>query len=198
MLNELLEGALKDKVRVVGVVTDDVSSNLIYADRRVWQYPHNEYERVMVKELAEEHGIECLKGRVNDQAFYEIIENQWRPDICVMATFGQRIGKRLIDIPKMGFFNLHPCIDDAWPSQYVGGNPFDALINDGKRYTCVALHSIDEGYDTGPFIARSAKIALPKVTSVTDMHKITAVSAASLAAEHIAKVISTSQVLGVA
>jgi methionyl-tRNA formyltransferase len=190
MLNELLFGDVSPKVQVVGVCSDDVGAKHIHGDRRVWQYPHTDYEKIMVKTLAEENGLPCYTGRVNSDDFHALIEDEWKPDLCIMATFGQRIGARLIGLPQLGFYNLHPCIDDQWPSQYVGGNPFEALRRDEKTYTCVALHAIDEGYDTGPFIARTHKIAFPKETTVTDMHKITSVSAARLAAEHIGKVIN--------
>ena len=189
LLDELLYGSLSDKVSVVGVATDDPDSTFVSAANRVWQYPHTAYEKRMVGELAREHGFEPYLGKVNSQGFYELFEGTWKPDLCVMGTFGQRIGKRLIDAPELGFYNLHPCIDDAWPSKYIGGNPFEALMQDGQRYSCVVLHGIDEGFDTGPFVARTDRIALPRETTVTDMHKISSFAAAQLASQEIGKIL---------
>jgi methionyl-tRNA formyltransferase len=189
LLNELIHGDLREQVTVVGVATDDPGASFVSADRRVWQYPHTPYERNMVAELALEHGLEPYAGRVNSQAFYDLFESSWRPDLCVMGTFGQRIGKKLIDAPALGFYNLHPCIDDAWPSKYIGGNPFEALMQDSQRYSCVVFHGIDEGFDTGPFIARTDRIAMPRQTTVTDMHKISAFAAAQLASQEIGKIV---------
>jgi methionyl-tRNA formyltransferase len=189
LLNELLHGSISDHVTVVGVATDNPESSHISADKRVWQYPHTPYEKVMVADLASEHGIDVFHGPVNADPFYEIFENKWNPDVCVMGTFGQRIRNRLIKKPSLGFYNLHPCIDDAWPSKYAGGNPFEALKRDGQRYSCVVFHGIDEGFDTGPFIARTEKIAMPNETTVTDMHKITSFAAAQLASQELLKII---------
>ena len=189
LLNELLLGRLSEQVTVVGVATDDPDGTFVSAERRVWQYPHTVYEKQMVVELAREHALEPYIGKVNSSEFHEIFESVWKPDLCVMGTFGQRIGKRLIDTPALGFYNLHPCIDDAWPSKYIGGNPFDALMQDGQRYSCVVFHGIDEGFDTGPFVARTDRIALPSQTTVTDMHKISAFAAAQLASQEISKII---------
>ena len=193
LLNELIHGSLSEHVTVVGVATDDPEASFVSAARRVWQYPHQPYERRMVADLARERGLEPFVGKVNEQAFHQIFEDTWQPDLCVMGTFGQRIGKKLIEAPSLGFYNLHPCIDDAWPSKYLGGNPFEALIRDGQRYSCVVFHGIDEGFDTGPFIARTGRIALPSQTTVTDMHKITSYAAAQLACREIGKIIQTNR-----
>jgi methionyl-tRNA formyltransferase len=181
LLHEMLHGPIADRIEVVGVATDDPSSTWVAADRRVWQYPHTPAETTLVADLAQAQGLDVYTGKVNSEPFHAIIEQQWRPDICIMGTFGQRIKRRLIDVPRLGFYNLHPCIDDTWPSKYIGGNPFDALMRDGKTYTCVVMHQVDEGFDTGPFVAISDRIAIPPGASVTDMHKITSFSAAQLA-----------------
>ncbi len=192
LLNELLHGDISDQVSVVGVATDNPQASNIAADKRVWQYPHSAYEEGMVSDLAEEFNVETFTGTVNAQPFYDIIE-QWKPDICVMATFGQRIKARLINTPPLGFYNMHPCIDDSWPSEYVGGNPFQALMRDGKRYCTIAFHAVDESFDTGPLIEMSKKIALPKEASVTDMHKISSFAAAQLASGAVKKIIARHQ-----
>lgn len=189
MLNELLFGDIANSVEVVGVATDDPRNSFVNPQKRVWQYPHSEYETNMVEILATKHGLPVFKNRVNDAPFHQIIEESWKPELCVMSTFGQRIHKRLIHYPALGFYNLHPCLDDKWPSKYVGGNPFDAMKRDQMPYIRVAFHAIDENFDTGPLIAFGEKIAIPDETSVVDMHKITSVSAARLAADELQKII---------
>ncbi len=189
MLNELLFGEISKSVEVVGVATDDPRNSFVSPQKRVWQYPHSEYERNMVEILATRHGLPVYKQRVNESPFHEMIENEWKPELCVMSTFGQRIRKRLIHYPALGFYNLHPCLDDSWPSKYVGGNPFDAMKRDQMPYIRVAFHAIDENFDTGPLIAMGEKIAIPDETTVVDMHKITSVSAARLAADELLKII---------
>ena len=189
LLNELLFGDIADSVEVVGVATDDPGNAFVNPGKRVWQYPHTAYERNMVDRLATKNGLQVFKERVNDAPFHDIIEQQWQPDLCVMATFGQRIHRRLIDYPALGFYNLHPCLDDRWPSKYVGGNPFDALMTDRMPYIRVAFHAIDENFDSGELIAMTPKIAIPEEASVIDLHKITSVSAARLAAGELRKII---------
>ena len=168
LLNELLFGEISQFIEIVGVATDDPKNTFISSDKRVWQYPHSIAEAEMVENLALEHQLLVYKGRVNCKEFYEIFENHWRPNIALMATFGQRIGLRLINFPNLGFYNLHPCTDDKWPSNYIGGNPFNALIQDGHEYT---------------------RVAFQPNASVVDMHKITSFAAAKLASDETLKII---------
>ena len=192
VLSELLSGAISDKVTVVGVATDDPMQSFVSAQKRVWQYPHTVAEQEMVKNRAKRAGIETYAGRVKTSEFYEIIEARWKPDLCVMATFGQKISARLFDAPPLGFYNLHPCFDDGWPTRYRGGNPFQALLDDRKEYTIIAMHRVDEDFDTGELIAYSEKLFIPEHANVIDLHKITSPTAGKLAAREIALIIQRS------
>lgn len=189
VLHELLTGSLADRVVVVGVATDDPLQAFVNPGKRVWQYPHHPDERTMVGRLAQERGIPVYTDRVKCPAFYALIENDWKPDLCIMATFGQKIDERLYAFPAMGFYNLHPCKDDAWPSRYVGGNPFQHLIDDGSEYCVIAMHRVDDGFDTGELVAFSERIAIPEGVGVVDLHKLTAPIAAWLAAREIARLL---------
>jgi methionyl-tRNA formyltransferase len=196
LLNELLFGEISQFIEIVGVATDDPKNTFISADKRVWQYPHSLAEAEMVENLALEHNLPVFKDRINTDEFFDVFKNHWQPDCALMATFGQRIGPRLINTPSICFYNLHPCIDDQWPSKYVGGNPFNGLIQDGHKYTRISLHEVDEGFDTGKLIKLSDKIAIPPNASVIDMHKITAFAAAKLATDELLKIISNRNIYG--
>lgn len=189
VLDALLSGPIRERVEVVGVATDDPGQSYVSPTKRVWQYPHTPRERTMVADLARERGIDVFTGRVKTAEFYARIENDWRPDLCVMATFGQKIDARLFGLPRLGFFNLHPCKDDAWPSRYVGGNPFRLLLEDGSEYCVIAMHQVDEGFDTGPLRAFSARIPIPAGADVVALHKLTSPAAAELMVSEVVKML---------
>lgn len=187
LLDELLHGPAREHFTVVGVASDDVGESFISGHVRVWQYPHLPDEETMVERCANAFGLPFFKGRVKSEAFYAMYEQQWAPDMCVSATFGQRIDARLFNFPKLGFFNIHPCVEDGWPSKYAGPNPFKALMDDGHDHAKAALHRVDEGFDTGELIALSARIAMPPHATVPDMHKISAPVMARFATHELAK-----------
>ena len=185
VLSELLQGRLKDRVQVVGVATDDPSQAYVHPQVRVWNYLHAASEETMVRDLAQRHQLVAHCGSVKTESFQTLFTQVWRPDLCVMATFGQRIPPCIFKQPALGFFNLHPCLDDRWPSRYAGSNPFQALIDDQQSYTQIAMHRIDAQFDAGELIAYSERIPIPPGVGVVDLHKITSATAAQLAAAQI-------------
>jgi methionyl-tRNA formyltransferase len=190
VLSELLKGPLAEQVCVVGVATDDVGSTFVSRDRRVWAYPHRREEETMVEELATAHRIATFNGRVKSAEFYRMHEDEWRPDLCISATFGQRIDARLFEFPEMGFYNLHPCINDGWPSRYAGPNPFQALLEEKSDHAVIAMHEVDNGFDTGRLVALSENIYFTPGTSVVDLHKSTSPIAAKLFTRELSKLIA--------
>lgn len=190
VLSELLCGPLSQQVQVVGVATDDAGAEFISRERRVWSYPHTLEEEVMVERLAQSRGLSVYKGKVKSEEFYRMYEDVWRPDVCVAATFGQRIDARLFGRPRLGFYNLHPCIDDGWPSHYAGPNPFQALLDNGADHAMIALHEVDDGFDTGRLLALSEKIYVPPGATVVDLHKLTSSVAANFFARELGKMLA--------
>ena len=192
VLNELLFGPLRERVKVVGVATDDTGSSFISRTKRIWQYPHTLVETNLVRDLARNNQISVFEDRVKHQHFRDVFCGSWRPDLCIMATFGQLIDETLFTYPSNGFFNLHPYDGAQWPSVYAGGNPFDAMIRDGLRSCVIGLHHVDATFDTGTLVTKSDDIAIPPGVSVPDMHKITSPFAASLLRQTLEKILEGS------
>jgi len=189
MLSELLKGPLADRFQVVGVATDDIEAAYVSRERRVWSYPHRDEEQTMVERLAAAHGFVAYKGKVKTPEFYRMYEEEWRPDVCISATFGQRYDARLFGFPRLGFYNLHPCIDDGWPSAFAGPNPFQALLDEGADHTVIAMHAVDDGFDTGALLALSEPVYFPPGSTVVDLHRISSPVAAKFAVRELEKLI---------
>jgi methionyl-tRNA formyltransferase len=192
VLSELLFGPLFEELKVVGIATDDPCFSFVSPEKRVWQYPHTRCEVTMVGDLGRENGIPVYLGKVKCQSFYDIYENDWRPDLCVMATFGQRIDQRLISFPRLGFCNFHPSDIGIWPSRYAGSNPFLHMFKNGERNCVITLHEVDEKFDNGRRIATSDIIRIPPGVSVVDMHKISSPIAALLLRRELPKLLMLS------
>ena len=107
VLQELLLGPLAERVSVVGVATDDPTQPFIHAARRLWKYPHLPEEETMTPRFAQEHGLPVFTGRVKTPEFYGMLLDEWQPQLCLMATFGQKIPTPLINYPRLGFYNFH-------------------------------------------------------------------------------------------
>lgn len=182
---ELLTGPFADRIELVGVATDDPKHPFVNPGRRVWQYPHHSWERDLVPRLAKENGLTFHTGRIQAPEFRRLFFGEWKPELCLMGTFGQRIDPELFMFPKRGFFNFHPSDGGEWPSRYAGGNPFFHLLQDGVSYCSLTMHQVDAGFDTGKLLAVSAPVAIPPGVSVVDLHKLTSPLAAVLLREQL-------------
>ena len=96
---------------------------------------------------------------------------QWHPDLCLMATFGQLIPRQIFTFPRLGFFNFHHS-DDVWPS-YPGPDPIAAMLRDGKTHVVITMHEVSEVLDGGRFIARSPRVPLHPGGNGAIVHRMT-------------------------
>jgi methionyl-tRNA formyltransferase len=70
---------------------------------------------------------------------------QLAPDCIVIIAYGQIIPARLLDIPKLGWINLHASL----LPKYRGAAPINWAIANGETQTGVTTMRIDAGMDTG-------------------------------------------------
>lgn len=75
-----------------------------------------------------------------------------RPDVIVVAAFGQILRRPVLDAAPFGVLNIHASMLPRWR----GAAPVQAAILAGDRETGVSIMQIDEGLDTGPVLARRA------------------------------------------
>jgi methionyl-tRNA formyltransferase len=171
VLQELLAGDLAHRVTVTGVATDDPTQPFIHAEKRLWKYPHERDDEVITPRFAQAHGLPVFTGRVKTPEFFALFMDEWRPELCLMATFGQKIPTALINYPALGFYNFHHS-GDTWPS-YPGPDPIAAMVRDGRTHLVLTVHKVSDVIDGGEFVARSHPVAIPEGINAVGMHRIT-------------------------
>lgn len=75
-----------------------------------------------------------------------------KPDVVVVAAFGQIFTEAVLGIPARGFLNIHPSL----LPRYRGVSPIPAAILSGDAFTGVSIMVLDKGVDTGPIVAQTA------------------------------------------
>ncbi len=103
-----------------------------------------------VAEWAAERGLPMLRpSRLRDpESIAEV--DELRPDLLVLADYGQIVPVALLELPRHGALNLHPSL----LPRHRGAAPIPAAILHGDRETGVSLMLMDAGLDTGPVIAQ--------------------------------------------
>lgn len=101
-----------------------------------------------VKQVALGAGLPVYQpGKLNADEHYEFFR-QAEPDAVVIIAFGQIIRQRLIDIPRLGWINLHASL----LPKYRGAAPIQWAVARGETQTGLTTMRIDAGMDTGPIL----------------------------------------------
>jgi len=99
-----------------------------------------------VKRIAVELGVEVLQPEsVKGGAFRTRIA-ALAPDVIVTAAFGRILGRRLLELPRLGCLNVHASLLPA----YRGAAPIAWAIRSGEEVSGVSIMRMDVGLDTGP------------------------------------------------
>ena len=103
-----------------------------------------------VKEAAVAAGIPIYQpAKIKSDEAFEFFE-QAAPDAVVIIAYGQIIPQRLIEIPRLGWINLHGSL----LPKYRGAAPIHRAILNGENRTGLTTMNIDAGLDTGPMLLR--------------------------------------------
>jgi methionyl-tRNA formyltransferase len=102
-----------------------------------------------------------------------------RPDLVVLADYGQIVPPALLDLPH-GALNLHPSL----LPRHRGATPIPATILADDRETGVTLMRMDEGLDTGPIVGQ-VRVPLTGDETTPLLEETLEVAAAGLLASHL-------------
>ena len=103
-----------------------------------------------VKEAAVAAGIPVYQpAKIKSDEAFEFFK-QAAPDAVVIIAYGQIIPQRLIEIPRLGWINLHGSL----LPKYRGAAPIHRAITNGENRTGLTTMNIDAGLDTGPTLLR--------------------------------------------
>lgn len=108
-----------------------------------------------VKEKALEYGIEVFQPKhVKDSESIEWLKSK-KPDAIVVAAFGQKLTKEILDMPEYGCINIHASL----LPKLRGAAPIQQSVINGDSETGITIMFMDEGIDTGDIImSRSVSI----------------------------------------
>ncbi len=104
------------------------------------------------KQVALEAGLYLYQPeKMKSESAYEFFKRV-APDAVVIIAYGQIIPARLIEIPRLGWINLHASL----LPKYRGAAPINWAIINGERSTGVTTMLIDPGLDTGDILLQEA------------------------------------------
>jgi len=126
-----------------------------------------------LKKFALAHGLPVfqppnLKG---DETVRQLAD--LRPDVIVVAAYGQLLPQSVLAIPALGCINIHPSL----LPRYRGVSPVPAAILAGEQFTGVSIMLMDKGWDTGPVLTRAQVPISARDTTGSLMSKLSLIGA---------------------
>lgn len=103
-----------------------------------------------VKAVALEHSIPVQQPEKIRAPEMHGYFSRLAPDAVVIIAYGQIIPPSLIEIPRLGWINLHASL----LPKYRGAAPVQWAVINGETRTGVTTMRVDAGLDTGPILLR--------------------------------------------
>jgi len=105
-----------------------------------------------VKALALKLGLPVLQPeRARNEAFIQQLA-ALRPDLIVVAAYGQILPPAILELPRFGCLNVHTSL----LPKYRGAAPIQWAILNDERETGVTIMKMDAGLDTGDILSQRA------------------------------------------
>ncbi|MCW2623000.1 MAG: methionyl-tRNA formyltransferase [Frankiales bacterium] len=114
-----------------------------------------------VKEVALQHDLPVLTPRhPRDEDFQQALR-ELGPDCVPVVAYGALVPRPALDIPRLGWVNLHFSLLPAWR----GAAPVQHALLAGDEVTGASTFQIEEGLDTGPVFGVLTERIRPTDTS---------------------------------
>lgn len=166
----ILEGLIKNNYKPVLVIT--VPDKPMGRKKNITPPP--------VKILAEKYNISVFQPeKIRNEK--NKIQNI-KPDLIILAAYGQILPNDILEIPKYGSLNVHPSLLPRWR----GPSPVQATILANDQKTGVTIMKMTEKVDKGPILGQK-EIELTQKETYPDLHNTLGKLGADLLVEIIPK-----------
>lgn len=172
MLTSLIAGCMDVGCNIVGVFRFE-KVRLPLIDRLIIDFFNPSAELTYIKS----HKLYEIKARSANSAQFKKEILRLNADLIIVGTWGEKIKKPIIDLPKLATINVHP----ALLPKYRGPNPYLEAIRHLEKETGVTFHLMDENFDSGAILLQKTVKIEPSDTGKELRERITAVSRAGIA-----------------
>jgi methionyl-tRNA formyltransferase len=114
-----------------------------------------------VKQLALEHGLPVLTPDHPREPDFQDALRELAPDCCPVVAYGALVPPAVLEIPRLGWVNLHFSLLPAWR----GAAPVQHALLAGDEVTGATTFLLEAGMDTGPVFGVVTETVRPTDTS---------------------------------
>ncbi len=117
--------------------------------------------RSAVARWADEHGVGVLQPVKPGEPDFLAELTALAPDCCPVVAYGALVPKTALDVPRLGWVNLHFSVLPAWR----GAAPVQRAIMAGDEVTGATTFLLEQGLDTGPVLGVLTESVRPTDTA---------------------------------
>src|SRR5439155_15839217 len=114
-----------------------------------------------MKAIAEEHGVPVYQPESINTPKGVAQLREWRPDLLVVAAYGQILNNDVLSVPPYGGINVHASL----LPKYRGAAPVAWAIYHGETVTGVTIIRMTTGLDAGDMLAQASLDIQPDETA---------------------------------
>jgi methionyl-tRNA formyltransferase len=121
-----------------------------------------------VKEVALKHNLPIAQPEKLSFTKFDsnLVSLSLKPDLFVVAAYGNIIPKEILEIPRHGTLNVHPSL----LPKYRGPAPERFALLKGEKITGVTIILLDEKVDHGPILAQE-EFVIPEDMKHEELHQ---------------------------
>lgn len=167
MLMNLIAGCMDANCNIVGVFRYD-KVRLPLFNRLIIDLlnPSTEYTYIKSHKLYE------INAKSANSAEFKKEILKLNADIVLVGTWGEKLKKIIINLPKIATINVHP----ALLPKYRGPNPYMQAIKHLEKNSGVTFHLMDEKFDTGAILLQKT-VAIESTDTGKELRQKIALSA---------------------
>jgi methionyl-tRNA formyltransferase len=137
-----------------------------------------------VKILAQSAGIPFYQPESLQHVNSTSQLQQWKPDLIVVAAFGQILRPHVLNLAARGSMNVHASLLPRWR----GASPIQHAILAGDSESGISLMQMDEGLDTGPVFVQD-KIQIGAHETAASLHDRLSALGARMLGEYLESIL---------
>jgi methionyl-tRNA formyltransferase len=134
--------------------------------------------RSAVGRWADEHDVPVLQPTKPSQPEFLAELAGLAPDCCPVVAYGALVPKTALDVPRLGWVNLHFSVLPAWR----GAAPVQRAVMAGDEVTGATTFLLEEGLDTGPVLGVLTETIRPTDTAGDLLERLSRAGAGLLVA----------------
>ena len=129
-----------------------------------------------VKLYAEENNLLVIQpedfSELQNQERFSLL----KPDVMVVAAYGQILTKNTLQTPRLGCLNIHASLLPRWR----GAAPIERAILAGDKETGISIMQMNEGLDTGDVLLEKKHLISDFETSLSLTDSLSSIGASAI------------------